>query len=87
MLDLAGQKGIYSRLDHVMLGGNDYYNDLPHTLKNKFDVVVSGDLINTQHFDENVFESLLLALKNGGFMIFSAQYSYLGDFDYCKKVQ
>ena len=69
-----------------MLGGDDWYNSLPHYLKNKFDLAVAGDLINTQHFDENIFDQILLSLKTGGIFIFSAQYSYLGDFDYCKKV-
>jgi len=36
--------------------------------------------------DEKVFEQMLLALKNGGMMVFAARYSYIGEYWYSEKL-
>jgi len=39
-------------------------------------------LINNNHLDITIFESMLVALKKNGYLIFSARFSFLGDFWY-----
>jgi hypothetical protein len=46
--------------------------NFPNQLKNRFDFVTAGDLINLQNYDENIFEQMLFALKNQGHIIFTA---------------
>ena len=61
--------------------------NFPQHLKNQFDFVTAGDLISTQIFDENIFEQMLFSLKNMGHLLFSAQFSYLGNFKYHEKLE
>ena len=54
----------------------------PQHLKNKFDFVTAGGLIEANNYRENLFQQMLFSLKNGGYLIFSAQFSYIGNFEY-----
>jgi len=82
MLSIAEEKGQYTDLMNYKLGGKDFMESFPNQFKNKFDFVVAGSLIETNHFDENLFQQMLFSVKNGGYLIFSAQYSYIGNFSY-----
>ena len=42
--------------------------------------------MNNNYMDENIFEQMLLTLKNGGILVFAAQFSYLGNFWYADKL-
>jgi len=48
MLEEAEKKDIYTSLNKVMLGGEDYIENFPNQLKNRFDFVTAGDLISAQ---------------------------------------
>lgn len=37
--------------------------------------------------DENIFEQMLLALKEGGVMVFAARFSYIGNYWYTEKLE
>ena len=64
MLHQAEKKNVYSCLNKFKLGGNEYMENFPNQLKNRFDFVTAGDLINLANYDENIFEQMLFALKN-----------------------
>ena len=82
MLQIAEEKDVYNSLNHTKLGGEKFMENFPNHLKNKFDFVVSAGLVEAQNFDENIIQQMLFSLKNGGHLIFSAQYSYIGNFAY-----
>ena len=82
MLEIAQDKQVYDSLIQHQLGGEQYMENFPNHLKNKFDFVTAGGLIEAQNFDEKVIQQMLFSLKKGGYMIFSAQYSYIGNFEY-----
>lgn len=56
MLEIAQQKDVYKALTQHKLGGNEYLENFPNQLKNKFDFVTAGGLIEAQNFDANVFQ-------------------------------
>jgi len=37
--------------------------------------------------DEKIFEEMLLSLRNGGIMVFTARFSYLGNYWYTEKLE
>jgi len=82
MLQIADEKKVYKALTQHTLGGKDYLETFPNQLKNKFDFVTAGGLVEANHYDENLFQQMLFSLKNGGHLIFSAQFSYIGNFAY-----
>lgn len=51
-------------------------------LRGQFDIVTCAGLINNNYLDITIFEQMLVALKRGGYIVFSARYSYLGDYWY-----
>lgn len=79
MLEVASNKGCYTSLEEMTLGDP---NNFPDHLKNKFDLVVCSGLINNNHLDYKLFEEMIFALKKGGYMIFAARFSYMGNFWY-----
>ena len=87
MLDEAEKKNVYQTLMKMKLGGKKFVSDLPYKYRNHFDFVIAGDLISTQHFDETIFEQMLIALKTGGSLIFTAQFSFLGHYLYHDKLE
>ena len=87
MLEIAQKKGVYSTLQNILLGGEDYVQELPINFRNKFDFVTASGLIDVGVQDEELFEQMLLPLKEGGVFVFSAQFSYLGDFWWVDKLE
>jgi SAM-dependent methyltransferase len=51
-------------------------------MRSKFDFVTCAGVINNNFMDIKLFEQMLIALKTGGHMVFSARYSYLGVYWY-----
>lgn len=82
MLDEAEQKGVYSDLVKYQLGQSDYLDHFPMNLRQQFDIVTCAGLVNNNYLDITLFESMLVALKKNGYLVFSARYSYLGDYWY-----
>ena len=87
MLGQARGKNVYVDLQNLTLGRDDYIERFPNQLKGKFDFVTAAGLIECGVEDEKIFEEMLFALKQGGYLIFTAQFSYLGDFWYAKKLE
>ena len=82
MLKIADEKKLYLALTQLQLGGEDFLETFPNHLKNKFDFVTAGGLIEASNYDDKILQQMLFSLKNGGYLIFSAQYSYIGNFEY-----
>jgi len=59
----------------------------PQKYRKKFDFAIAADVIGTNYSEENIFEEMLLSLRNGGIMIFTAQFSYLGNYWYSETLQ
>jgi hypothetical protein len=51
-------------------------------MRSKFDFVTAAGMINNNFMDIKFFEQMLIACKTGGYMVFSARYSYLGVYWY-----
>ena len=45
MLDEAEKKNVYDDLDQIVLGGEDYVNSFPISLRNKFDFATCAGVI------------------------------------------
>lgn len=86
MMYQAEDKNVYKSLDQCELGQEDYNGTFPIPYKNKFDFVTCAGFLNNNQVDELVFEQMLLALKNGGKMVFAARYSYIGEYWYVEKL-
>lgn len=87
MLYEAQQKKVYLDLQEMTLGKDNYIEKYPNVLKGKFDFVTAGGLIENGVVDENVFEEMLFSLKKFGYLVFTAQHSFLGDFWYAHKLE
>lgn len=79
MLEECSNKGVYKELFEQTLGTA---HEFPDMFKNKFDFVTCAGLINNNHMDYLLFEEMLLAVKKGGFVVFSARFSYMGKYWY-----
>jgi len=87
MLDQAKAKGVYTDLQKVELGKEDFYGTFPPLLRNKFSIVTCAGLINNNHMDEKLFEQMLMSLKMDGIIVFAARYSYIGKYWYDEKLE
>lgn len=86
MIEQARKKECYKAFNQLELGQEEFQQTFPPLWKNRFDVVTCAGLIDNNHMDEKIFQQMLLALKNGGLMIFTAQYSFLGKYWYDDKL-
>merc|ERR1719222_109367 len=50
MLEIAEEKDVYKSLTKHKLGGKDFMDGFPQHLKNKFDFVTAGALIEANHY-------------------------------------
>ena len=90
MLELAGSKNVYKQLDHMLLGQDDFNKNYPFMHRNKYDFVTAADLITNNIETEKIIEEMLLSLRNGGIMILTTKFSYLGNYwytDYLAKLE
>jgi len=70
MLEQAREKNIYTELEKVFLGDAD---EFPQHLRNRFDVLGCTGLLAEGHLTATCFDEMLLALKTGGYAIFSTR--------------
>ena len=84
MLDLCANKCIYGELFEHCHGNPE---EFPLKLKNQADFVTCAGLINNNHMDYLLFEEMLLACKQGGYIIFAARFSYMGTYWYDKVIK
>mmetsp|Transcript_36466 Transcript_36466/g.55981 ORF Transcript_36466/g.55981 Transcript_36466/m.55981 type:complete len:83 (-) Transcript_36466:360-608(-) len=82
MLAEAKHRGVYKKLEEVLLCQTEFYNTFPAHLRGKYDFVTAAGLINNNHMDEKLFEQMLMACKNNGYIVFASRFSYLGDYWY-----
>lgn len=82
MLDIAITKGAYKSLEKLELCQNDHIGTMPTHLRNKFDFLTASGFINNNYLNEKIFDQMLVCLKNYGFIIFTARFSYLGNYWY-----
>jgi predicted TPR repeat methyltransferase len=82
MLEQANLKGAYNKLIHLKLNQEDHVTSMPIDQRNKYDFVTAAGLINNNYMDLKLFEQMLICLKPGGYMVFSARFSYLGQYWY-----
>ena len=82
MLEKAEEKGCYNQLVNFTLNQEEHVDSIPHGLRGKHDFVTSAGLINNNFMDLKIFEQMLICLKPGGYLVFSARYSYLGQYWY-----
>lgn len=81
MLEEASNKCVYKELHEHTLNEPATF---PDKFKNKFDFVTCAGLTNNNYMDYQLFEEMLLACKKGGYIVFSARFSYMGHFWYDK---
>ena len=79
MLELASAKGVYKTLEEHELGDGDNF---PQQFKNKFDICIVAGLINGNHLDQGIIEEMIMATKQNGLLVFSARFSYMGNYWY-----
>ena len=79
MLEEAANKGVYKDLSEYTLGNP---TDFPDRFKNQFDFVTCAGIVNNNHMDYLLFEEMLLACKQGGYVVFAARFSYMGKYWY-----
>ena len=72
MLYESERKKVYSDLEKVTLGGENFVNDFPVSLRNRFDFATCAGLIEATSPQEYLFDQLLLSLKKDGYFIFTA---------------
>jgi hypothetical protein len=82
MLEQAEMKGAYNKLVHLKLNQEDHVNTLTVDHRSKYDFVTAAGLVNNNFMDIKLFEQMLMCLKPGGYMVFSARFSYLGQYWY-----
>jgi len=61
-------------------------DDFPQKWKNKFDVVTCSGLINNNYMDYRLFEEMLLSIRKGGYAIFAARFSFIGEYWYDEEI-
>lgn len=87
MLKIATTKDVYKSLDQVELGQEDFIGTFPIPYMSKFNFITCAGFLNNNHVYDEVFEQMLLGLKNGGIMVFAARYSYIGEYWYMPKLR
>ena len=84
MLDVAGQKSAYTELKELFLGKPD---EFPQVYHNRFDAITASGILAEGHLGKEVFDEFLLALKNGGYAVFTTRTMYLEKFGYGKRME
>jgi SAM-dependent methyltransferase len=82
MLEKAEEKGCYSQLVNLKLNQEEHVDSVPYGQRGRHDFVTAAGLINNNFMDLRIFEQMLICLKPGGYLVFSARYSYLGHYWY-----
>lgn len=84
MLEVAKQKGSYEELHELFLGKPETF---PEQFRNRFDAITAAGILAEGHLDNNVFEEMLLALKDNGYAVFATRTMYLEQYSYGQKIK
>jgi predicted TPR repeat methyltransferase len=79
MIEKAKEKGSYEDLKELFLGKPDTF---PEELRNRFDAITAAGILAEGHLDNNVFEEMLLAVKDHGYAVFATRTMYLEKYSY-----
>ena len=74
MLEKAKEKESYESLQELFLGKPDTF---PQEFRGRFDAITAAGILAEGHLDNNVFDEMLLALKDNGYAIFATRTMYL----------
>jgi predicted TPR repeat methyltransferase len=74
MIEKAKEKSVYNELVEMFLGKPETF---PERFHNKYDAITASGILAEGHLDTSVFEEMLLALKVGGYAVFSTRTMYL----------
>jgi predicted TPR repeat methyltransferase len=83
MLEKAREKNAYTELVELFLGKPETF---PENLRDRFTVITASGILAEGHLDNNVFEEMLLALKQGGSAVFATRTMYLTKYNYIEKM-
>lgn len=84
MLKQAEEKKVYKELHELFLGKPESF---PDQFKNKFDIVTGSGILCEGHVSTRVLEEMLLALKQGGYAIFTCRTVFLTELKISDKVK
>ena len=84
MLEKANEKNSYSELEELFLGRPDTF---PEKYRNRFDAITAAGILAEGHLDNNVFDEMLLALKQGGYAVFATRTMYLEQYSYGQRIK
>lgn len=55
--------------------------------RNAYDFVTAAGVISNHYLDSKIFEQMLIALKQGGIIIFASRFSSMGNYWYLNELQ
>jgi predicted TPR repeat methyltransferase len=79
MLSESDKKGVYHELKELFLGTPDTF---PDELRNRFSAITAAGILAEGHLGPDVFDEMVLALKHGGYAIFTTRTMYLTKYRY-----
>jgi hypothetical protein len=83
MLYEAGKKNVYSELEKCFFGDPEAF---PEHHRNRYDALGCTGLLAEGHLTPTCFDEMILALKKGGYAIFSTRKAYLTKYSYGSKI-
>ncbi|CAI2379159.1 unnamed protein product [Moneuplotes crassus] len=83
MLDQAKEKDSYTDLEELFLGTPDTF---PEKYRERFVALTAAGILAEGHLGNEVFDEMVLALKQGGYAIFTTREEYLTKYNYQEKM-
>mmetsp|Transcript_11529 Transcript_11529/g.13049 ORF Transcript_11529/g.13049 Transcript_11529/m.13049 type:complete len:225 (+) Transcript_11529:3-677(+) len=83
MLDQAREKDSYSELKELFLGAPETF---PEEFHGRFEALTAAGILAEGHLGNEVFDEMILALKQGGYAIFTTREEYLTKYKYQEKI-
>lgn len=83
MLEKAKEKQAYYELEELFLGKPETF---PTKYHDRFDAITAAGILAEGHLDNNVFDEMLMALKEGGYAVFATRTMYLTKYNYQEKI-
>ena len=83
MLEQAREKDSYTSLEELFLGRPDSF---PEKFRDRFEALTAAGILAEGHLGNEVFDEMILALKQGGYAIFTTRDEYLTKYNYQEKL-
>lgn len=84
MIEKAKEKESYEELHELFLGTPETF---PKEFHGRFDAITAAGILAEGHLDNNVFDEMLMALKDQGYAIFATRTMYLEKYSYGLKIK